>query len=188
MCDRQTCYVHTESKVVLQGLSTSTLHSSSCSHKDISPLQVPSVNPSVSMQCCHLGPPLSFLLRYCNSFCLLCTSSRRFRLLCLSPFPLDCKKSARVLILAVKMAIWTSEEPVSGPTRFAAAALFVSGRTTRVSSAPDRLSDGALGGNILSVLWRPNVSIQREMFTRIRSLLDPFSRAVIRAMASAARA
>ena len=158
------------------------------SHNDISPLQVPSVSPRVSIQCCHLGPPLSFRLRYCSNFCLLCTSNCRFRLLCLSPFPRACKKSARVLIFAVKMAIWTSDDPVSGPTRFAVAATFVSGRTARTSSAPDRLNDGALGGNILSVLWRPNVSTQRVMFTRMRSLLDPFSRAVMRAMASAARA
>jgi hypothetical protein len=169
----------------LQGIGVALF---SCSHNDISPLQVPSVNPRVSMQCCHLGPPLSFRLRYCNNFCLLCTSKRRFRLLCLSPFPRACRKSANVLIFAVKMAIWTSDEPVSGPTRFAAAAMFVSGRTVRTSSAPDRLSDGALGGNILSVLWRPNVSTHRMVFARIRSLLDPFSRAVIRAIASAARA
>jgi hypothetical protein len=40
-------------------------------YSEISPFHVPSVRPSVSMQCCHLGPPRSFLLRYCNSFCLL---------------------------------------------------------------------------------------------------------------------
>lgn len=121
-------------------------------YKEISPLQVPSVRPRVSMQCCHLGPPLSFLLKYCNSFCLLCTNSLRFRLLCLSPFPLVAKKSATVLILAVKMAICTSEEPVSGPIRFSVAWMFVSGRTGCAPMEFTEGSGGARGGNMRSVL------------------------------------
>lgn len=92
-----------------------------------------------------------------------------------------------VLIFAVKIAIWTSEDPVSGPARFSAAATLVSGRMGCMVSLKFR-SGGARGGKILSVLWRPNVSMHRSLLTRMRSLLDPFSRAVMRAIASVARA
>lgn len=157
-------------------------------YREISPLQVPSVNPKVSIQCCHLGPPLSFLLKYCKSFCLLWTNNLKFRLLCLSPLPRNAKKSARVLIFAVNIAICTSEDPVSGPMRLFVAAMFVSGRTGCTSTPLTTLMVGALGGSCLSVLCRPNASTQRAMLTRMRSLLEPFSSAVIRAIASAARA
>ena len=113
----------------------------------ISPFHVPSVNPNVSMQCCHLGPPLSFRLRYCNSFCRLCTSNLRFRLLALSFLPLVCKNSASVLIFAVRIAICTSLEPVSGPPRFIAAGLLVG-----AGSAPGVSFADGFGGRIGSVL------------------------------------
>jgi hypothetical protein len=138
------------------------------------------VRPNVSIQCCHLGPPRSFLRRYFNCFCLLCTSNLRFLLLCLSFLPRDARKSAIVLIFAVRIAIWTSDDPVSGPTRCSVAAMLVSARIGCTVSLRFR-SGGARGGKIMSVLCRPNVSMQRVMLTRMRSLLEPFCSARQRA-------
>ena len=145
-------------------------------HRVISPFHVPSVRPSVSMQCVHLGPPLSFLLKYASSFCLLCTSSLRFLLLTLSIFPLVAKKSASVRIFAVKIPICTSLLPVSGPALGVFVGCSIAG-TTAV---------GARGSNCLSVSCRPKVEMHRWMLTRSRSFDEPFASDAILFIASVA--
>ncbi len=53
----------------------------------ISPCHVPSLSPRVFTTCCHRSPPRSFVRRYFNNFCLLCTITLRFLLLTLSFLP-----------------------------------------------------------------------------------------------------
>lgn len=141
----------------------------------ISPFHVPSDKPSFSTRFCHRGPPLSFLLRYFNSFALLCTSSLKFLLLCLSMVPLVSKKSATARILAVRMAICTSLLPVSAPTR-----------STFCCSPPVVAAEASLGDSVCSVLCRPKTSMHLCLFTLNLSLLLPNDKLEIRRNASSA--
>src|SRR2546423_257381 len=144
-------------------------------YKLISPFHIASLIPSFSTKFCHRGPPLSFRRRYDSNFCLLCTSTLKFLLLCLSFL---CRLSARALIFVVRMAACTSEDPVSGPIRRGATAVFGSAAfIVRIALL------AGLGGSTRSVLCRPNSSMHRWILTRVRSLLLPLSKAVIAASA-----
>lgn len=162
-------------------------------HILISPTHVLSVNPNVSIKCLHLSPPLSFFLKYRNSFCLRCTNNLRFRAFTLSLRPRVSRKSASVLIFAVKIAICTSLLPVSGPTRGVVVVVVVvvvavvpSAASASKRSEPRGDVDTGFGRRYVSVLCRPNVSIQRWMFARVRSALLALVSAVSRCIASTA--
>jgi hypothetical protein len=148
--------VHSSSRSSLHRAIPSTVHTQASmplSHKLISPSQHACVKPSCSTKFLHLSPPLSFFFIYLNNFCRLCTNSLRFLLLTLSFLPLVSKKSASTLILAVRIAICTSLLPVSGPALGVAFEAF-----SPLASAS--YADG-FGVRCVSVLWRPNVEIQR---------------------------
>jgi hypothetical protein len=145
-------------------------------HSEISPFQVPSVSPNASTTFLNRGPPLSFLSRYRSNFCRLCTNNRKFRLLTLSILPLPSKNVASVRILAVRMAICTSELPVSGPTRGVFSNTFCDFGTI----------EAGFGSRVESVLCRPKSSMQRCLFKRKRSLLLPNESEAMRRSASAA--
>lgn len=92
------------------------------------------------------------------------------------------------------MAIWTSELPVSGPARVG---IDCSSDRRAVRSASSGVGGGGgsvmveveeggvcprltgLGGSMLSVVWRPNVSMQRRMLILVRSLLLLFIKDVM---------
>ena len=99
-----------------------------------------------------LGPPLSVLLRYAINFCLLWTIILSRRLLLLSLF--SRRLFARTLIFAVKIAICTSEDPVSAPILLWEAVASASGFSFLMFCL--LLSPGV---RTPSVLCRPNSSI-----------------------------
>jgi hypothetical protein len=68
--------------------------------------------PNHSTKFLHLGPALSFLLKYANNLCRRCTISLRFRLFSLS---LLCRLLASTLILVVRIATCTFPSAGVGP-------------------------------------------------------------------------
>ena len=102
----------------------------------------------------------------------------RFLLLILSlPPPSSSIWFASALILTVRIEIWTSELPVSGPAL---------GVFSGSAGFPSESSGfwGARGLNAWSVLWRPNVSIHLLTFALVFSFWLAFAKFTIRVTAS----